>query len=92
MALKVCSELTGAPSRPDTVMVPLPVVMVMSASQSGLPPVGVPWHPQPSAVTTSLVVFGLPSLQGVPGVAGKAGLFGWQSLLLHTPSPSESPP
>lgn len=53
---------------------------------------GVPAQPQPLAVTTSLVVLALPSLQGEPGVAGKAGLFGWQSLLLQTPSPSESPP
>ncbi len=59
-------------------------------SQTGV--TGVPAQPQPLAVTTSLVVLALPSLQGVPGVAGNAGLFGWQSLLLQTPSPSVSPP
>ena len=29
-------------------------------------------------------------LQGEPGVAGKAGVFGWQSFSLQTPSPSVS--
>ena len=55
-------------------------------------PVGVPAHPQPSLVTISFVVLESPSLQEDPGVAGKPGLFGWQSWLLQMPSPSESPP
>ena len=71
-------------------LVPKPIVPpLVTLSQTCT---GVPAQAQPSAVTTSLVVFGLPSLQGVPGVAGNAGLFGWQSWLLQMPSPSESPP
>ena len=55
-------------------------------------PTGVPAQSQPSEDTTSFVVFGLPSSQLLPGVAGKEGLNGWQSSLLQTPSPSLSPP
>ncbi len=72
-------------------MVPLPTLMLMPFTQSGVL-LGVPAQLQPPACTTSLVVFGLPSLQGEPTVAGNAGLLGWQSKLLQTPSPSVSPP
>ena len=65
----------------------VPALVTLSQTETG-----VPAQAQPPGCMTSLMVFGLPSLQAVPGTAGKAGLKGWQSWLLQTPSPSESPP
>jgi len=89
-ALKHCTLVTGAPSKPDTVKLPSPAVIEISAQSGPVVMIGVPSHPQPSAVTTSFSVSALASSQAVPGVAGTLASLSSQSSEAGTPSPSAS--
>jgi len=89
-ALKHCTLDTGAPSNPVTVKLPFPAVIEISAQSGPVVTIGVPAHPQPSAVTTSFSVSALASSQEVPGVAGTLGSLSSQSSSAGTPSPSAS--